>query len=341
MNDVINMHQEHVYQENTGMKRIITVLLFTVAFAMIASLVANAGNFITLSLQQPSYEDNGLHFSVAKQNGVSQIQLKSDGKVVATALQDHASAETTFTVVAPDDSHEYTAVAYDASGVMVAMSNSIYVNLDDYRPLTPSWDVTDNMAIPGRLTINGNVDDRTQSLYLAINGKITYRTTPVNGVYGFKNVWLRQGYSHIQVIACNAWGKTFTKTALVRSGTVKPLNYILVSKGDMSLSLFENGKLSILYPIAIGTPATPTPAGVFYVGKKLYTSPDGDWGARRLVLYQKRKDGPHYSGYNIHGTNRPSSIGKMASHGCIRLYNEDVIQLFDKVKIGSAVFVEE
>jgi lipoprotein-anchoring transpeptidase ErfK/SrfK len=43
--------------------------------------------------------------------------------------------------------------------------------------------------------------------------------------------------------------------------------------------------------------------------------------------------------YAIHGTNRPSSIGTFASYGCIRMHNRDVVDLFERVKVGTPVVV--
>jgi len=43
--------------------------------------------------------------------------------------------------------------------------------------------------------------------------------------------------------------------------------------------------------------------------------------------------------YRIHGTNQPSSIGKRVSSGCIRMLNEDVIDLYNRVNIGTKVVV--
>jgi lipoprotein-anchoring transpeptidase ErfK/SrfK len=43
--------------------------------------------------------------------------------------------------------------------------------------------------------------------------------------------------------------------------------------------------------------------------------------------------------YAIHGTNRPSSIGTFASYGCIRMYNQDIVDLFDRVSVGAPVVV--
>ena len=43
--------------------------------------------------------------------------------------------------------------------------------------------------------------------------------------------------------------------------------------------------------------------------------------------------------YAIHGTNRPESIGKFATYGCIRMYNEDIAHLFQRVSVGTTVVV--
>jgi hypothetical protein len=44
-----------------------------------------------------------------------------------------------------------------------------------------------------------------------------------------------------------------------------------------------------------------------------------------------------YKGYGIHGTNMPNSIGRAASHGCIRMRNQDVEELFELVQVGDPV----
>jgi lipoprotein-anchoring transpeptidase ErfK/SrfK len=44
--------------------------------------------------------------------------------------------------------------------------------------------------------------------------------------------------------------------------------------------------------------------------------------------------------YAIHGTNRPSSVGRFVSHGCIRMYNRDIVRLFQMVQVGTPVIVE-
>lgn len=60
-------------------------------------------------------------------------------------------------------------------------------------------------------------------------------------------------------------------------------------------------------------------------------TPENPMGARALTL-----TGGEYA---IHGTNRPESIGTYASYGCIRMFNEDIVDLFDRVKVGTQVIV--
>jgi lipoprotein-anchoring transpeptidase ErfK/SrfK len=64
---------------------------------------------------------------------------------------------------------------------------------------------------------------------------------------------------------------------------------------------------------------------------------DNPLGARALYLYQGNKD----TLFRIHGTNQPEYIGESISSGCIRMTNEDVIDLYSKVKMGSIVVVIE
>ena len=58
-------------------------------------------------------------------------------------------------------------------------------------------------------------------------------------------------------------------------------------------------------------------------------------GARALYLYAGGKD----TLYRIHGTNQPEYIGRAISSGCIRLTNEDVIDLYGRAKVGATVVV--
>jgi lipoprotein-anchoring transpeptidase ErfK/SrfK len=63
--------------------------------------------------------------------------------------------------------------------------------------------------------------------------------------------------------------------------------------------------------------------------------PHNPMGARALYLYQGDKD----TLFRIHGTNQPENIGRAVSSGCIRMTNEDAIDLYNRVKMGAIVVV--
>ncbi len=63
--------------------------------------------------------------------------------------------------------------------------------------------------------------------------------------------------------------------------------------------------------------------------------PNNPLGARALYLYEGNRD----TLYRIHGTNDPSTIGKAVSSGCIRLVNEEIIDLYNRTRLGAKVIV--
>lgn len=105
---------------------------------------------------------------------------------------------------------------------------------------------------------------------------------------------------------------------------------ITISLSKRTLTLFEAGRIRKTYPIAIGKMLTRTPAGTFIIVNR-EPNPGGPFGAMWLSLSK--------SGYGIHGTNNPSSIGKAVSHGCIRMYNHDVLELASIVPNGTRVTI--
>lgn len=103
------------------------------------------------------------------------------------------------------------------------------------------------------------------------------------------------------------------------------------------------------YPVAVGHPDTPTPTGQFEVfqmivdpvwqspwtGEVHQPGPNSALGLR-WIGFAELSNGI----VGFHGTPTVSSIGKAASNGCIRMYNEDVVALFEQVEIGTLVVVE-
>jgi lipoprotein-anchoring transpeptidase ErfK/SrfK len=86
-------------------------------------------------------------------------------------------------------------------------------------------------------------------------------------------------------------------------------------------------------------PWHPTPSEISRLGvpKFVAPGPDNPMGSRALYLYSGGKD----TLFRIHGTNQPEYIGASISSGCIRMTNEDVIDLYNRVKMGAIVVVLE
>ncbi len=327
------------------MRRPYLIVLAAIILAVVilpAALPAYAENrVVTLTFEPLSVTEKKFEVKVAHPQNTTEVRLMSGGDIVAAKQTDVSSTETVFELEADAEAHAYYADAYSFGGLLIGESEKTVFNGSIFRPQIPSWDIADGFVTEGRLTVGGNVDDTTQTVFLAMNGKIVYRTTPVDGVYQFRRVPITRNYNSVQVLAENVWGRSATKTIAVYYFGIrhKAANYTVIDKSEFSLFYIENGMIKYNFPIAIGTPKTPTPTGSFVVGQKLFTRPTCDWGARRITLLSLRKGAYTYTGYNVHGTNNPDSIGKMASHGCVRLYNEDVVTLFDKVGVGSEVFI--
>ncbi len=106
---------------------------------------------------------------------------------------------------------------------------------------------------------------------------------------------------------------------------------ILISIDEKTLYLLDGNKLIKKYLVATGKASTPTPVGRWKIVSKAKWG--GGFGSRWMGL-----DVP-WGKYGIHGTNRPSSIGYNASHGCIRMLNKDVEDLYKYVKYGTPVVI--
>lgn len=116
---------------------------------------------------------------------------------------------------------------------------------------------------------------------------------------------------------------------------------IVVSIPDRKLALIENGRVTKLYDVAVGAPVSPSPTGEFQIVQRLenptYYKPGVVIGPGVGNPLGTRWMGLNVKGFGIHGTDRPDSIGHNASHGCIRLRNRDIEDLFARVKVGDRV----
>lgn len=117
---------------------------------------------------------------------------------------------------------------------------------------------------------------------------------------------------------------------------------ILLNLASRILTLYQGDVKIRMYPVGVGKPDTPSPIGHYRVTTKevnptwidpdsstvIPSGPDCPLGYRWMGLF---------GNYGIHGTNVPSSIGGYVSHGCIRMYEADVEDLYDHTPLGTPV----
>lgn len=136
----------------------------------------------------------------------------------------------------------------------------------------------------------------------------------------------------------------------------EPPGTLVVVRGDRYLYAVEPGGRALRFGIAVGRQGmewqgaaivgrkakwptwTPTPnmrARDPSLPASVPGGPANPLGARALYLFRDGAD----TLYRIHGTNQPSSIGKAASSGCIRMLDEDIFELFASVPVGTRVVV--
>jgi L,D-transpeptidase ErfK/SrfK len=128
-------------------------------------------------------------------------------------------------------------------------------------------------------------------------------------------------------------------------------NGILINIPEMRLYYFLREKPTVrTFPIGIGVAERTTPTGKWFVKEKK-VSPTWHIPASLREKYEGRRTippgtdnplGSHWlglsiSGYGIHGTNFPWAVGRLVTHGCIRLYPEDIAALYPTVPVGTPV----
>ncbi len=147
-------------------------------------------------------------------------------------------------------------------------------------------------------------------------------------------------------------GGASARPELVRFPGYEP-GAIVVRTHERALYAVQNDGTAVRYPVAVGKP------GKQWFGRRVidgkYVAPA--WSPPEEV----KRDNPNIPDliaggsphnpmgvaamtiapgeYAVHGTNMPNSIGRYASYGCIRMYNEDITDLFQRVRVGTPIIV--
>lgn len=144
----------------------------------------------------------------------------------------------------------------------------------------------------------------------------------------------------------------------------EPKRRILIDKSDFTLTLYSGDTVEKTFKVALGRNAGDkekkgdcrTPEGRFRViqiqpshtwshdfkdGNGDIQGAYGPWFLRLYTGADATRSGKKWTGIAIHGTHDRSSIGTLASEGCIRLHNEDITELKALVEVGTPVIIQE
>ena len=121
---------------------------------------------------------------------------------------------------------------------------------------------------------------------------------------------------------------------------------LVVNLPERGVYVYRNGRAVTFFPIAIGMRGWETPTGDFHVANKRRNPTwfPPKWAVQEEPVPPGPKNplgdrwmGLSIPGYGLHATNAPATIGRFASHGCMRMYPEHARALYDMVKTGTPV----
>jgi len=197
----------------------------------------------------------------------------------------------------------------------------------------------------------------TYTIQSDIVGKVGYYTVKRNDT--LYDIARRHGIGIVELLAANPgtdpWSPPVgSKLTLTRAHVLPTVRQgIVLNLSELRLFYFVDDTTVMTFPIGIGREGWETPTGETSIMKKRehpsWTPPDSirEEDPSLPSIIPAGPDNPlgdyamslGWAGYAIHGTNRPYGVGKRSSHGCIRMYPEDIATLFQMVDVGTAVTV--
>lgn len=208
--------------------------------------------------------------------------------------------------------------------------------------------------------IDGLLGDVAASLRVtAVNATVEWSGGTVRRIAG------REGRALDRSTAADELRDALTGTATevaLQTPTVRPgrdvselRDVLVVHQSRRVVELYRGDQVLRSWPVAVGTGGSPTPTGTFVVGAKRYEptwvnpaptrwgkdlparigpGPDNPLGLRALNW---NRPGGGDTLIRFHGTPNEDSIGEAASNGCVRMFNADVIELYDLVRTGTMI----
>ncbi len=166
-------------------------------------------------------------------------------------------------------------------------------------------------------------------------------TGPKDGIYdpsvekAVKEIQRQKGIDITGIVDDETWYALGERYITHTTSTPPPPTgekFIFVDVNSRTLTLFSDGEPYKTYPVSVGAPSTKSPIGEWKITNKS-TNWGGGFGTRWLGFNVP------WGIYGIHGTNKPYSIGRAMSHGCLRMFNKDVEELYEWTPVGTRVTI--
>lgn len=213
-------------------------------------------------------------------------------------------------------------------------------------------------AVPAaaRCTVYENMHDIVRDMYLTapqMNGqdilklqkalkKIDFYSGKLDGVYGPETKKAVASFQKANDMKPDGIAGPVTRSVMeskMNSQTCTGSNItdedkvdILIDTRQRVLHVLVNGEPYRRYSVAVGKRTTPTPIGTWEIKRKALNWGTG-FGTRWIGITAP------WGIYGVHGTNKPNSIGSYASHGCIRMHNKNVEEVYPMVKKDSRIII--
>jgi lipoprotein-anchoring transpeptidase ErfK/SrfK len=231
------------------------------------------------------------------------------------------------------------------------VSHVFWVRVDTEKPLIKEiYPSSDGVIREEEVVIGAKVVDKNSGLkeaYFTVDGETTQAVFRPGDKVEYPVPFRKSGEHEVKLLVKDRAGNERIKKWSFSLDTTK----IIIDISERRLYLLKDGKLLKKYKVAVGMPGYPTPVGEWEVIGKVknpvWRNPHKPWS----------KDMPEYIPggpgnplgpraiylsaplIRIHGTPNISSVGRAASHGCIRMYPWDVIDLYTYVSLGTPVSI--
>jgi lipoprotein-anchoring transpeptidase ErfK/SrfK len=288
----------------------------------------------SIELVEPDFE-TGMASVAVRGPDAPVVRLYVDGILLASGVQE--SGSTTFGPWPVSGPVRVTANGHSLEGALLWSSDAL---LDPacFAPSPPQLSVRSGQVLASEATIVISSPVTVTAVAIA-TAKVWGGPARVESVTigphadARLRVNMPYGPGWIRVKTGNAFGISEpTRVPVANVGRLSDIpgqgRIVLVDKRALRAYEIVDRRVRRSWPVAIGMPRTPTPSGLFKLAPALPAG--GVWGPLRRPLLRSSGGRWVRTSYYIHGTNAPWSIGMMASHGCVRMYNSH-IRTFSKV----------